>query len=309
MCTAIVIYDKNILFGRNMDLDYDLKQKAIYLPKGYEIDFKKENSINTDYRMLGIGVIKDNYPLLADAINEKGVGFAGLAFKDNCKYYEFNLHKKNYAPYEFVLYILGKCKSIEEIRSFLNNLNIVDIPFSKDIFNTPLHFIFVDKTKSIVVETTSFGMKIYDNFFNVLTNNPEFSYHKENVKNYINLNNSLPINHLLKGLDIKPFSYNQAALGLPGDFSSASRFIKVLYVKNNLVLDGSSNDILEFFKCLGSVSMIKGSVKTENGFETTRYTSCYDLKAFKLYYKSYYAEKISSIDPKDFKDQVKTIDM
>lgn len=309
MCTAIAIYDKNILFGRNMDLDYDLFEKAIFLPKNYVIDFKKEKSIETKYKILGIGVVVDNYPLFADAINECGVGFAGLAFKDNCRYYEYNLSKKNYAPYEFVLYVLGNCKSIEEIRSFLNCINIVDISFNEKVLNTPLHFIFVDKRKSIVVETTKKGIQIYDNYFNVLTNNPEFSYHKENVKNYLGLNNGELKNNLLKELDIKPYSYNQAAFGLPGDYSSSSRFIKSLYVKNNLILDGSNKDITDFFKCLGSVSMIKGSVKTEKGFEITIYSSCYDLKEFKLYYKAYYGEKIICVDPRIFKNQLKIIDL
>ena len=79
---------------------------------------------------------------------------------------------------------------------------------------------------------------------------------------------------------------------MPGDYSSASRFIKCLYVKNNLFLDGSYNDINECFKCLGSVSMINGCVKTENGFEKTIYSVCYDLDDFALYYKNYNCNNI-----------------
>ena len=295
MCTALAIFDKSILFGRNMDIDQGFNEQVIFLPKDYKIKFKYEKEIKSDYSILGIGTYIDGYPLLADAMNEEGVAFAGLAFKDNCKYYEYDNSKKNYAPYEFVLYILAKCKSIEEIRCFLNSINIVDEPFNKDILNAPLHFIFVDLKESIVVETTNEGMKIYDNPYNILTNNPPFDFHSFNVINYMQLHNDVAENRINKNLNLKQYSYNQGAFGLPGDYSSSSRFIKCFYVKSHLVLDGSKNDINEFFKCLDSVSMVKGSVKTERGFEYTYYTSCYDLKRKKIYYKYYNKPEIKCV--------------
>lgn len=287
MCTALAIFDKNILFGRNMDIDQGFNEQVILLPKDYKIHFKFEKKIKSKYSILGMGTIIDGYPLFADAMNEEGVAFAGLAFKDNCKYYEYDNSKKNYAPYEFVLYILANCKSIEEIRCFLNSINIVDEPFNIEILNTPLHFIFVDKKESIVLETTNEGMKVYDNPYNVLTNNPPFNYHKYNLTNYMQLHNEEAINRINQKSNLKQYSYNQGAFGLPGDYSSSSRFVKCFYIKSHLIIDGSKNDINEFFKCLDSVSMVKGAVKTEHGFEYTRYTNCYDLNNKCFYIKTY----------------------
>lgn len=270
-----------------MDIDQGFNEQIIFIPKNHKITFKFEKEIKSKYSILGIGTYIDNYPLFADAMNEEGVAFAALAFKENCVYYEYNIKKKNYAPYEFALYILSECKSIEEIRSFLNSINIVNEHFNNQIFNTPLHYIFVDKKESIVVETTKDGMKIYDNPYNVLTNNPPFPFHEFNITNYMQLHNNEATNKINTNIELKQYSYNQGAFGLPGDYSSSSRFIKCFYIKSHLVLDGSMSDINEFFKCLDSVSMIKGTVKTEHGFEYTYYSSCYDLKNKKMYYRIY----------------------
>jgi len=236
--------------------------------------------------------------MFADAMNECGLAFAGLAFTKNCHYYDFDKSKKNYTPYELPLILLSTCKNIEEVKFMLKDINLLNEPFSKEVPLAPLHFMISDKKKSIVIETLKDGTKVYDNPFNVLTNNPPFSYHKENVSNYLQLHNASPLNLLNKEIKIDHYSYNQGAIGLPGDFSSSSRFIKCFYVKSNLILDGTSDDIIEFFKCLDSVSMVKGSVKTEKGYEITRYTVCYDLDNFVLLYKTYSNSCLSKIELK-----------
>lgn len=299
MCTCINIIANNTYFGRNLDLEYSFNEMIIITPRNYEIKFKKEKTLKTHYALLGIGTIIDNYPLYADVINEEGLAFAGLNFPDNCTYLTFNKDKTNLAPYELPLYILGQCMNVKEALEWLENINIINLPFSSDVSLTPLHFMISDLKESIVIESRDNNIYIHHNEFNVLTNNPPFEYHQNNVINYLSLHNSDPINNLLPSL--KPYSNGLGALGLPGDFSSSSRFIKALFVKNNLVLNNDDNfNINQFFKCLESVSMIKGTVLTKLGYEYTRYTSCYNLNKKVLYYKTYDNSQLREISLFDF---------
>ena len=228
------MFGKKNLFGRNMDIDYSLDEEFIFLPKEYEIKFRYEVKIRSTYSIMGLGKKIDNNYFFFDAINECGLGVACLAFKDNCKYFKYSSKKKNIASFELVLYILSICKDIEEVKERIKNLNIIDEDYNDNIKNTPLHYFVCDKNKSIVIESTIEGINVYDNDFNVLTNNPTFTYHIENVKNYLYLSNGDQENNLIKDKKISSYSYNLGALGLPGDFSSSSRFIKCLYIKNNL---------------------------------------------------------------------------
>lgn len=296
MCTAISLMSNNTYFGRNMDLDYSFGERVIIIPRNMELNFKKCQLITTHYAILGIGTIIDDYPLLADAINEKGLAFAALNFPDNCKYYDFDNNKINLAPYELGLFILSKCNDINDVKKILKNINIVDIDFSKEVLNTPLHFMFSDKKESLVIETTAEGMKIYDNPYHVLTNNPVFPYHKENVSNYMGLHNDKLENKINKDIGIKNYSFGLGAMFLPGDYSSTSRFIKALFVKSFIKLsDDDKYNINEVFRCLESVLMVDGCVKTAYGYEKTIYSSCYNLNELYLCYKTYEGNEVTKI--------------
>lgn len=286
MCTCINLSYKNShYFGRNMDLNYSFNERIIIVPKNYLFKFKKEKEIKTHYSFIGIGTIIDNYPLLAEGSNEFGISIAALNYPIECQYHNLNKDKINLAPYELPLLILSKCKDLKDIRKIIKNLNLINIPFNKNINLTPLHFMISYKNKSIVIESTKYGLELHDNPFNVLTNSPSFNYHKYSLNNYIKLNNGF-IKNYLNNLKFNDYSFGLGAYGLPGDYSSNSRFIKTYFIKNYLDLNDDNNyNIIQFFKCLESVSMIKNIVKTHKDYEYTRYTSCYINNT--LYYKTY----------------------
>lgn len=300
MCTCIMIKNNNnTFFGRNMDIVDSFNEKIILIPRNYQINLKKERKISNHFAIIGMGTIINNYPLLADAANEKGLAIAGLSFIGNAKYYEYNDEKINLAPYELVLYLLANYENISQVKTALSQINIINEDFSESIKLTSLHFMISDQNESIVLETTKEGMKIYDNPYNILTNNPPFSYHIENIKNYLHLNNNIPENTFDKKLTINPYSYGQGLIGLPGDYSSSSRFIKALYIKNNMLLTNNCENTIEhFFYCLESVKMIKGIVKTEKGYEYTRYTSCINTTSSIYYYMTYDNHTIKQINLK-----------
>lgn len=296
MCTAINVKFKDTYFGRNLDLDYLFDAKVVIVPRNYKISFKKEESIYVHYAMMGVGIVIDDYPLFADAINEKGLSIAGLNFPFNAKYYQYDINKKNLTTYELVLYLLATCKNIKEVKNELKYINVLDEDFSPQIKLTPLHFLISDANSSIVLETTIDGMKVYDNKFNILTNNPPFKYQEEYLSNFDKLSNQSldPTNISLSSQHF--YSYGSLAYGLPGDYSSASRFIKANFVKNYLI---PSTDELEnvrsFFSVLDSVYMPNGSIKTPLGYEHTRYTDCYNATRGILYYKTYENPNINEI--------------
>ena len=297
MCTAISLISKNTYFGRNMDLDYSFGERVIIVPRNKELNLKNGELITTHYAILGIGTVINNYPLLADAINEKGLGFVALNFPGNAEYYAVDNDKINIAPFEFGLFVLCKCSNIDDVKLLLKDINIVDVDFSNEVKNTPLHFMFSDKEKSIVIETTIEGMKVYDNPYHVLTNNPVFTYHKENVSNYMGLHNDKVINLIDKNINIKNYSFGQGAMFLPGDYSSASRFIKAFFVKSFVKMGDDENyNIIQFIKCLDSVLMVDGCVKTEHGYEKTIYSNCYNLDKLVLCYKTYESDKLTKIE-------------
>ena len=250
---------------------------------------------------MGIGAINEDYPLFADAINEYGLYFAGLRFSNTCKYHKENNSEINLAPYELCLYLLGTCKNLDEVKNKMEKINIVDINFSKNVLNTPLHFMIGDKTGSLCIESTSDGVLVHLNEFQVLTNNPRFEYHKENIKNYMNLHVGSLINTVNKDIDLKHYSYGSGAMFLPGDYSSSSRFVKAFFVKSN---EEFKNDrlfnVIQFFNCLDSVKMPLGCVKTSNGLEYTRYSNCYDLINKELYYRTYFCSEVTKVSLKKF---------
>lgn len=292
MCTAIKVDFKDGFFGRNMDIDHSFGEQIIITPRNYRLKFKVSNSFERHYAIMGVGTVIDEYPLYADAMNEKGLCFAGLSFKDNAKYYPIDLKKDNYTPYELPLYILGTCDDIKMAKERLKLINLIDIPFKSEIPLTSLHFMFSDKNESIVLESTVEGIKIYDNPYHVLTNNPPFIYHLYNLNNYQGLHNGF-IDNKFK-YDFDNYSYGLGALSLPGDFSSVSRLVRAFYLKENLQLP-KDEEVITFFKILNNVSMIKGTIKTEEGFEYTRYSSCYDLEKKILYYQIYDSMIINEI--------------
>ncbi len=298
MCTAITYTTDNHYFGRNLDLEYSYKETITIVPRNYEFKFRKVENINNHYAIIGMAYVTNDYPLYYDAINEKGLGIAGLNFPSNADYKEIELGKNNIAPFEFIPYILSQCSNIEETKKILENINIVKINFSDELPVSPLHWIIADKEKSITVESVKDGLKIYDNPVGVLTNNPTFDIHLFNLNNYISLSTEQPINSFSKDLNLETYSRGMGAIGLPGDLSSASRFVKATFTKMNSKSGNSeSESISQFFHILESVYQQRGCVHMGEGmYEITIYSSCCNMDKGIYYYTTYENNQITGID-------------
>ncbi len=298
MCTAITYYTKDHYFGRNLDLEYSYKETVTITPRNYVFKFRKMGEVNNHYAMIGMAFVANDYPLYYDAINEKGLGMAGLNFPGNADYKEINPDKDNIAPFEFIPWILSKCATVKEARELLARINIANINFSDELPASPLHWIIADKNGSITVESVKDGLKIYDNPVGVLTNNPTFDMHMFNLNNYMSLSTEQPQNNFSDKLKLETYSRGMGALGLPGDLSSASRFVKATFTKmNSLSGDSESESISQFYHILGSVDQQRGCVHMgEDKYEITIYSSCCNLDKGLYYYTTYENNQITCVD-------------
>lgn len=300
MCTSLKLkYKERYVFGRNLDLEYHFNEGVIALNESYLMKYKFLKEEIANKKIMGIGSLLDDYPLFAEAMNGDGLCIAGLNYPGNAYYHEkIEENKINLAPYELINYLLIHAKNVDEVKAISKNIHLVAKSFKEDLPLSYLHYLISDKDKSIVLEPDKEGIKIYDNLYEVLTNNPPFPFHLENVKQYGNLSNKYYLNNLTSKSDLKPFCIGLNAHGLPGDFSSPSRFIKTLYLKEKVEENLTSEDELinEAFHIFENVSVIKGSALTsENKSEITIYTSVLDLFNFAYYYKTYEDLSVKSV--------------
>lgn len=286
MCTAVS--DKN-LFGRTLDVEENYGQQIVLTPRNYK-------KFNNKYAIFGVALIVDDYPLYFDGINEKGLAMAGLNFPGNAFYNEFSEEKTNLAPFEFLPYVLGNFESAKEVKRELEKVNITDTYFSDSLKNTPMHWIIADKNESITVEPLKGGLKVFDNPVGVLTNNPPFDIQLFDLNKYMKLSVKEPENTFSNQINLKAYGRGMGALGLPGDLSSPSRFVRAVFAKYNMIYE-KGEEVTRFFHILGNVCQQKGCVITETGeYEYTVYSNCYDRVNLKMYYKTYYGTQINSVD-------------
>ncbi len=300
MCTAISYKTKDHYFGRNLDLEYSYNETVTITPRNYVFDFRKMGNMDSHFAMIGMAYIADGYPLYYDATNEKGLSIAALNFPQNADYKPFREGKDNITPFELMPWILGQCATVSEVEKLLERINILNMDFSDELPLSPLHWIISDKGRSITLESVNEGIKVYDNSVGVLTNNPTFDYQLFNLNNYMSLTNDAPQNTfaLDNNLQLKTYSRGMGAMGLPGDFSSVSRFVRATFVKMNSVSIGSENEsVSQFFHILQSVAMPRGCVKVgEENYAITIYSSCCNTDRGIYYYTTYNNNQINAVD-------------
>ena len=301
MCTGISFHAKDHYFGRNLDLERSYNERVVITPRNFKLNMRHKDSLNTHYAMIGMATVIDDYPLYYEATNEKGLSMAGLNFPQNADYKPYEENKDNISPFELIPWLLGQCSNIDEVKELLDKMNLVNTNFSEQLPLSPLHWIISDQKESITVESVKDGLKVYDNPYGVLTNNPTFDYHMMNMNNYMHLHEGPSTNQLSNQYTFDNYSLGLGAFGLPGDFSSTSRFVRATYVKSkSVVKESEKENVNQFFHILRSVAMPLGCVLAKNGeFEYTRYSSCCNTNKQIYYYTTYYNSSITSIHMND----------
>lgn len=297
MCTAITYKTKDHYFGRTLDLEYTYEEQVTVTPRNYEFRFRTKEPIKSHYAIIGMATVADNYPLYYEATNECGLSMAGLNFPGNAYYFPVTEGKDNITPFEFIPWILAQCKDLTEAGDLLVRINLCNINFSDKFPLSPLHWILADREGAITVESMTDGLHIHENPIGVLTNNPPFDYHRTHLCDYMNVTAQVPENRF-GDVFLTSYSRGMGGLGLPGDLSSASRFVRAAFVKlNSLSGESESESISQFFHILGAVEQQRGCVILPDGsLEITAYTSCMNTDKGIYYYTTYENRAISAVD-------------
>ena len=298
MCTAATYRTKDHYFGRTLDYEVSYGEEVVVTPRNFPFHFRHMGGLSSHYAIIGMATVAGEYPLYYDATNEKGLSMAGLNFPGNADYKPLAEGKDNVATFELIPWLLGQCATVEEAKAYLARMNLANTPFGPQFPVSPLHWIIADRDCAITVESVREGIRIYDNPVGILTNNPPFDYQMTNLTNYMSLSTESPENHFSDQLDLTPYSRGMGMLGMPGDLSSASRFVRVAFTKLHSVSGTSeSESISQFFHILGSVAQQRGCVHMgEEKYEITIYTSCCNTDRGIYYYTTYENSQITGVD-------------
>lgn len=297
MCTAVSCNFGSHYFGRNLDVEGSYGETVVISPRNFSFAFKKAAEIKKHYAITGVAKIEKGYPLYFDATNEKGLSMAALNFPGNAVYNIPENGADNITPFEILPWILCQCANVQEAKKLLEKTNVTDISFCEELPLTPLHWIISDKKESVTAEPVKDGLKVYENPVGVLTNNPTFDMQLYNLNNYMRLSVNPPENCFSKKINLNAYSRGMGAMGLPGDLSSASRFVRAVFVKSNISpAKNEEESVAQFFHILGCVCQQKGCVSLGEGkYEYTSYTTCCNTETGLFYYKTYENSRICCI--------------
>lgn len=302
MCTSVALKTKDgkNLFGRTMDFSVEFNESVRIIPRNFKwINVTDKNVKISKYAFIGMSILTDNHPVFADGVNEKGLTCATLYFPGFAKYEEENIeNKENVACYDFVLWTLSQFKNLEEVKKSLENVVIINTVLSILNFAPPLHWILSDKSgKSIVIERTHRGLEVFENPVGVMTNSPNFEWHLSNLRQYIGVRAKQFDNVIWNDLELSAFSQGSGTFGLPGDFTPPSRFVRAVYLKNNIVdINNEIEGVNGIFHILSNCEIPKGTVlKADNSCDYTLYTSVMCSESATYYYRTYENSQISAV--------------
>ena len=286
MCTAI---SDGALFGRTLDLEFALGEAVVITPRSFKFSFLHEEMIHKHYAMIGVAHVADGTPLYYDAMNEAGLYVAALNFPSYCAYFKPRCDKHNVASFELIPWILSICTSVLEARELLMETCITDDSFSDKLGATPLHFMVCDREACITVESVASGLCIHENPVGVMTNSPPFEHQLSYLSGFMSLSACSPENKICPTVDLLRYSRGMGAIGLPGDYSSPSRFVRAVYSKHQATKKvDKTAQINRFFHVTDTVSIPLGCVKSERGEDVfTVYSSCADADELNYYFVTY----------------------
>ncbi len=298
MCTALSFRTKDHYFGRNLDLDCSYGEEICIMPRRFPLAFRQMETLRSHWAIIGMATVVDGIPLFYDGTNEHGLSMAGLNFPGNAFYPPVCPGKDNVTPFEFIPWVLGQCENIAQVRQLLARINLVNIPFSPQLPLSPLHWMICDREEAIVVESMKDGLHIHEDPAGVLTNNPPFAYHMFNLNNYRNLQVDNGDNCFSAGLPLENYCQGLGLLGLPGDVSSMSRFVRAAFGRAHSVCkEEEASSVSQFFHLLSSVEMNRGICRTpEEKWDITVYSACMNTDRGLYYYTTYDNRQITCVD-------------
>lgn len=324
-CTGIRIKPKDgaIIFARTLEFADDLQSNIIVIPRerafvGTAPGDKLGRQWTSKHAVVGANAF--GMPAIIDGLNDQGLAVGLFYFPGYAKYQEVKLADvgRAVAPWELGVYLLGNCANVTEAVEAAKGVRVGEV-VQKDMgFVPPCHYIVNDAGgRCVVLEYVGGDLKVHDNPLGVMSNSPTFDWHVTNLRNYVNLSvtNVPPVD--LAGIKLPGFGQGSGMLGLPGDFTPPSRFIRaVAFSQSALPVATAHEGVLQAFHILNQFDIPKGAARgVEHGREVADYTlwtGVSDLKNLRYYFRTFENSRIRMIDLKkmapDAKD-IKTIPM
>ena len=287
MCTALHAHG---CFGRTLDLEYTYAEQVVATPRHFPLPMRHRSPLTDHYAILGMATVAEGFPLYYDAVNECGLAMAGLNFPHSGRYVP--AAEGDVASFELIPYVLGRCNNVAEAKALLENVRVCDIPFSADFPPTRLHWMVADEKRSLVVESTARGLTVHDNPMGVMTNEPPFPHQLSHLALYANLTAAEPT-----GGWQTPVSRGAGAVGLPGDFSSPSRFVRAAFALTHADTPADTPArVNQFFHILGAAEVPRGCVRLPDGRTVvSHYTCCMDPVEGVYYYRTYHNPRVCAV--------------
>ncbi len=318
MCTSIALVAQNedAVHGRTMEWGtFDLNSRLVIIPRGFEFTSKlsdKENgkTWKAKYGAVGFDAINKDY--LMDGMNEKGLTVSMLFHPGTAQYQKYDSEKvdQSLAPVDLVTFILTNAASIEETCKLMNDIRVV--PIVEEAFGdgpAPGHLIIYDKRgDAIAVEYLKGRLHIFDASLKVMTNSPSYDWHETNLRNYVNLSPIAPPSQKIADLDFTPLGHGSGMIGLPGDFTPVSRFVRaVAWTQTARKTENGQETVYEIFRILDNFNVPLGdgeghgkSRAEEDGLRSsTIWTVAYDKKNLIIYYHTHNNRRVRKFDMKN----------
>ena len=301
-CTGISLTatDGSYIQARTIEWAYGpLKSEYVIIPRGQELQSYTPTGMNglrfkARYGVVGLAVVEREF--IAEGINEAGLS-AGLFFFPRYGSYEGydSAHNDHtLADLQVVQWMLTQCATIDEVKAAVERVHIVGLEKTAVV-----HWRIGDPTgRQVVMEIVGGEVHFYENEVGVLTNAPGYEWQLANLENYVNLRPGSASNYTLGGVTLEPLGGSSAMLGLPGDFTPPSRFVRAAFFRNTAPKRATGLDtVLDAFHLLNNFDV---PIAIENPSDhtlpsATQWTSAIDLTSRTVYYKTAYNSQIRSI--------------
>lgn len=298
MCTAITYQADDFYFGRTLDYARTFGEQITVTPRRFAFTFGQVPALTRHYAMIGMAHVRRGFPLYYEAVNEKGLAIAGLNFPESAVYHSPAPGCNNIAQFELIPWLLGQCADTAQALALLQTATLTDTAFDAHLPPARLHWLLADKARTLTLEPLHAGLHIAENPAGVLANEPPFAQQMFRLNDYMALSPHMPENRFAPQLALHACSSGMGALGLPGDTSSGSRFVRAAFARANApVCRTEPSCVGQFFHMLDTVSQCRGcSLDADGGDVITQYTCCCNTRTGRYYYTTYDNRQISAVD-------------
>jgi choloylglycine hydrolase len=314
-CTSFLLpgSDGGFVYGRTLEFGMDIESKGIAIPrnlvmKGTGIDGKAGSGLAWTTKYAAFGANGVGLPIIVDGMNEKGLAGGMLYAPGISTFQEVSPAESNQsiASYELLVYALTNFATVDEVKEGLRKIKVNQSPQKAFKGVVPLHFTLHDASgKSIVVEYIGGQLQMTDNPTSVLTNAPQFSFHLTNIGNYTDLSTTEPAPLKMGDASFSAPSSGGGMTGLPGDFSSPSRFIRAFFMTKNVPTKFTTEQqVATAFHFLNNFDLPPGMISLGGGgfggggggYEITYFSAVSDLKNMIFYIRTHNNPSVQAIE-------------